>query len=98
MEGQLFQSLGYLEKLRKQEKVFDADAKVYTYETWQQGIICVVREKAGTKMIGVFNFAKEPRTVSVYPEESGKDMISGSAVEMDQILVGGHDFRWVKLG
>lgn len=49
-------------------------------------------------MIGVFNFAKEPRTVSVYPEESGKDMISGSAVEMDQILVGGHDFRWVKLG
>ena len=98
VEGQLFQSLGYLEKLRKQEKVFDADAKVYTYETWQQGIICVVREKAGTKMIGVFNFAKEPRTVSVYPEESGKDMISGSAVEMDQILVGGHDFRWVKLG
>ena len=98
VEGQLFQSLGYLEKLRKQEKVFDADAKVYTYETWQQGIICVVREKAGTKMIGVFNFAKEPRTVSVYPEESGKDMISGSAVEMDQILAGGHDFRWVKLG
>ena len=98
VEGQLFQSLGYLEKLRKQEKVFDADAKVYTYETWQQGIICVVREKAGTKMIGVFNFAKEPRTVSVYPEESGKDMIIGSAVEMDQILVGGHDFRWVKLG
>lgn len=98
VEGQLFQSLGYLEKLRKQEKVFDADAKVYTYETWQQGIICVVREKAGTKMIGIFNFAKEPRTVSVYPEESGKDMISGSAVEMDQILVGGHDFRWVKLG
>lgn len=98
VEGQIFQSLGYLEKLRKQEKVFDADAKVYTYETWQQGIICVVREKAGTKMIGVFNFAKEPRTVSVYPEESGKDMISGSAVEMDQILVGGHDFRWVKLG
>ena len=98
VEGQIFQSLSYLEKLRKQEKVFDADAKVYTYETWQQGIICVVREKAGTKMIGVFNFAKEPRTVSVYPEESGKDMISGSAVEMDQILVGGHDFRWVKLG
>ncbi|HIZ60582.1 MAG TPA: alpha-amylase family protein [Candidatus Dorea faecipullorum] len=98
VEGQIFQSLGYLEKLRKQEKVFDADAKVYTYETWQQGIICVVREKAGTKMIGVFNFAKEPRTVSVYPEESGKDMISGSAVEMDQILAGGHDFRWVKLG
>ncbi len=98
VEGQIFQSLDYLEKLRKQEKVFDADAKVYTYETWQQGIICVVREKAGTKMIGVFNFAKEPRTVSVYPEESGKDMISGSAVEMDQILVGGHDFRWVKLG
>ena len=98
VEGQIFQSLGYLEKLRKQEKVFDADAKVYTYETWQQGIICVVREKAGTKMIGVFNFAKEPRTVSVYPEESGKDMISGRAVEMDQILVGGHDFRWVKLG
>lgn len=98
VEGQIFQSLDYLEKLRKQEKVFDADAKVYTYETWQQGIICVVREKAGTKMIGVFNFEKEPRTVSVYPEESGKDMISGSAVEMDQILVGGHDFRWVKLG
>lgn len=98
VEGQIFQSLDYLEKLRKQEKVFDADAKVYTYETWQQGIICVVREKVGTKMIGVFNFEKEPRTVSVYPEESGKDMISGSAVEMDQILVGGHDFRWVKLG
>ena len=98
VEGQIFQSLDYLEKLRKQEKVFDADAKVYTYETWQQGIICVVREKAGTKMIGVFNFAKESRTVSVYPEESGKDMVSGSAVKMDQIFVGGHDFRWVKLG
>ncbi len=98
VEGRIFHSLDYLEKLRKQEEVFDADANVYTYETWQQGIICVVREKAGARMIGIFNFANDCRTVSVYPEDNGKDMITGAAVEMDQIFVGGHDFRWIKAG
>lgn len=98
VEGRIFQALDYLEKLRKQERVFDADANVYTYETWQPGIICIVRESAGARMIGVFNFTKDGKTVSVYPEDKGKDMITGAAVEMDQIFTGGHDFRWIKTG
>lgn len=98
VEGRIFQALGSLEELRRQEHVFDADANVYTYETWQQGIICIVREKAGTRMIGIFNFANEGRTAAVYPEEEGRDMITGAPVEMGQIFIEGHDFLWIKTG
>ena len=52
VEGKIFQALDYLEKLRKQECVFDEDAQVSTVETGDKGIICIIREKNGEKMAG----------------------------------------------
>lgn len=97
VEGRIFRGLQRLEEIRRQETVFDADAEVYTYETWQDGIMCMVREKDGVRMVGIYNFTTDKKTLSVYPGEQGLDVIAKSAVDMKEIPVEGHDFRWIRL-
>ena len=45
VEGRIFQGLKLLEKIRGQEKVFDGDADVWTYDTHIKEIMCVIRGK-----------------------------------------------------
>ena len=47
VQGQLFQALQKLEKIRREESVFDADANVYTYDVHNDSILCILREKGG---------------------------------------------------
>ena len=98
VEARIFQGLARLEEIRRKEKVFDEGANVWTYETWQKGIICVVREMEGTRVIGVYNFTEDDKQVSVYPEEKGVDLLNGEETDMSAISVGGHDFRWLRIG
>ncbi len=98
VEARIFHGLDRLEKIRRQEKVFDAEANVWTYETWQKGIICVVREMEGTRLIGIYNFTEEEKQTAVYPEETGVDLLTGEKVEMNAITLGGHNFRWIRIG
>ena len=57
VEGKIFQGLDKLEKLRKKETVFDSSASVYTYDVHDNGILCIMREHAGEKFFGIFNFS-----------------------------------------
>lgn len=97
VEGKIFQALDYLEKLRKQECVFDEDAQVSTVETGDKGIICIIREKNGEKMAGIYNFTGEDKQIFVCPEGMGKDMIAGGAVDMRAVPVKARGFRWAKI-
>lgn len=43
VQGNIFQTLDRLEKIRRQEITFDKDADVYTYDVHDDSILCVLR-------------------------------------------------------
>ena len=62
VQKELFDGIGKLRSIRSKEKVFDASANVWTLDTWENGILGVVRELEGEQMTALFNFAEEDRT------------------------------------
>ena len=96
VEGKVFQGLTKLERLRKTEAVFDSSASVYTYDVHDNGILCIMREKAGEKFFGIFNFSSKDRTAWMQEEGNYKNLISGETVELKDVFIPAHGFIWAK--
>ena len=96
VEGRIFGALDKLEKIRKRESVFDSSANVYTYDVHEDAILCIMREKDGEKFFGIFNFSSSEKTAWMQEEGSYLDLITGEKAEINNIVIPGHDFRWVK--
>lgn len=96
VEGKIFQSLDKLEKLRKKEMVFDSSASVYTYDVHDNGILCIMREKAGEKFFGMFNFTTSDRIA--WMQEAGvyENLISREKIELKDVWIPAHGFIWAK--
>ncbi len=94
-QGRIFQGLDRLEQIRKQDLVFAEDAAVYTVPTGHHGILCVIREKDGRRMAGVFNFTSRDASVPVWQDAQGQDMLTGGAADLSDVPVAGHGFRWL---
>ena len=77
-EGRVFQGLNALGALRKNNPAFSAAADVWTLDTGDDGLLAIGRYLDGQKIIGVFNFTGEEKSVT-FPHDSGKftDLISG---------------------
>lgn len=97
IEGRIFRGLQELEAIRREEKVFDPDAEVCTRDTDGQGTICMIRERDGEKLMGVYNFTPEQKTLSVEHGKQGLDVISGETVDLGSVRMEGHSFRWIRL-
>ena len=54
VEGQVYQRLQQLEKIRKSEKAFMTNADTWTIETWDAGVLCIGRYYDGDKILGLF--------------------------------------------
>ena len=96
MQGRIFTALNDLEKIRRQEKVFDASAKVYTYDVHNNAILCITREKAGEKFFGIFNFGDNPETAWMQENGMYMDLLTGHKMALRDIVVPGHGFYWLK--
>ncbi len=95
IQGRIFRALDQLETIRSHEPAFDKDARVYPCETGQNGIMCIVREINGRRMVGLFNFTRADHTVSLPFEEQGKDMLTGDPVDMKSVSLEEHGFKWI---
>ncbi len=97
VQGRLFARLAELETIRGREKVFDASADFRILETWDDGILGLVRESEDGKLIGLFNFSDEPRIAWIH-EDDGlyRDLLSGNEMEASGVWVNGHGFFWMK--
>lgn len=97
VQSRLFNRLARLEEIRREEKVFDASAAFHILETWDDGVLGLVRESEDGKLIGLFNFSEEPRMAwinegdGMYQDMIDKTEFKASAVRMD-----GHGFYWLK--
>jgi amylosucrase len=97
VEGAIFQGLGRLEKLRKQEKVFMSDAATWTIETWDQAILGMGRYYEGDKVIGLFNFSEQDRTAWIN-ETDGLyvDMLTGEERQAAGVDIPAYGFLYLK--
>ncbi len=97
VEGKLFSQLSRLETIRRQEPAFDCSADVWTLETWDQSVLCVVRQTGEEKLIGLFNFSEQDRTAWIN-ETDGlyQDLISGKVREAKGVDIPGYGFFLLK--
>lgn len=96
VEGKIFQDLDKLEKLRKKETVFDSSASVYTYDVHDNGILCIMREHAGEKFFGIFNFSTSDRIAWMQEDGIYENLISRETMELKDVLIPAHGFIWAK--
>lgn len=78
-QGKQFEGLRRLETIRAEEKAFDAQADVWTFDTGSDHVLGVGRWYQGHKLIAFFNFS--PEFVHVSSWEKGP---------YDELMYGGH--------
>ena len=98
VQGQLFQALQKLEKIRREEPVFGADANVYTYDVHNDSILCILREKDGELFMGMFNFSDSAQTAWMQEEGSFTELLTEKLMELKNPVLPPHGFYWVKRG
>ena len=94
VQGNIFQTLDRLEKIRRQEITFDKDADVYTYDVHDDSILCVLREYKGRRFFGIFNFSNQEKTAWMQEKGMYRNLLTGEKAELKDRSVSGYEFHW----
>ena len=94
VQGNIFQTLDWLEKIRRQEITFDKDADVYTYDVHADSILCVLREYKGRRFFGIFNFSNQEKTAWMQEKGMYRNLLTGEKTELKDIRLSGYEFLW----
>ena len=91
----IFESMDHLEKLRFSYSVFDAQAKVWTAQTYSDSVLCICREMPGEFLVGLFNFSDDPATAWIdMGEYEFEDLITGDKQVLRGVPMDGNGCRW----
>lgn len=96
VQGKIFQALGRLEMIRRQESAFDADADTWMLETGDDSVLGIARKKGKELLIGLFNFHDQERVVRISEEGKFRNLMDGGLLSLDEVKLPGHGFLWVK--
>ena len=93
----IYHGLDKLEKIRASEKFFMSNAVFYTLDTYEQSVICIVREYEDDRLIGLFNFS-EDKKIAWIDQQDGmyKDLITGQEMKASGVWVPANGFFWLK--
>lgn len=95
-QGKVFEGLKNLEKIRQSDSVFDADAVVETADTDDISVLCIIRNKDGKKLVGLFNFNENDRKVWGPGDGLYENLMTKETVDLREIVIPGHDFIWAE--
>ena len=92
VQGRIFAGLEELEKIRRTEAVFGADAEVYTKDYNDNSILWIVRRAGDEELHAVFNFSDEGRTIWM-PEKAQytnltRDLVSKETETVETVRMG----------
>ena len=96
VQGRIFGALDHLEKIRRSEAVFDADAQVYTKDYSDQSILWIVRKAGEEELHAVFNFSDYPKTIWMPETAEYMDLLTGRSDEVTTVNLPGWGFMWMK--
>lgn len=96
VQGRIFGGLGKLEKIRRTEAVFNADAVVYTKDYNDGSVLWIVRRSGNEELHAVFNFSDAGKTIWMPEKAVYTDLLTGKAEETVTRELSGWDFLWMK--
>ena len=97
VEERIFDSLKKLETIRKSEKAFLTTAGFHTLETYEQAVICIVREYEGEKIVGLFNFSEFGKMAWINEDDGMyRDLLTGKEMKASGVMMPGNGFFWLK--
>lgn len=96
VSGLIFQSLNRLEQIRRQEKVFDPDARAWTIGLSDPAVLGIAREKGNDRMLGIFNFSERELEIEVPETGDFRDLLSGEMADIGCIKLDRRGFVWLK--
>ena len=96
IQGQIYEALDQLEKIRRREQPFIIAADVWTIETGEKELLSIGRYYDNVKIIGVFNFSEWDKTFHYSEEGVFEDLLTGEKMFLDQIRIPAYGFRWLK--
>ncbi|MCI8303764.1 MAG: amylosucrase [Lawsonibacter sp.] len=96
-EGQVFCGLNALGALRKTNPAFGTGADVWTLDTGDNGLLAIGRYFEGQKIIGIFNFTEEDKSVTLpYDQGTFTDMMTGEAYTLEGLTVPACGFYYME--
>lgn len=96
VERAMFEGLNRLENIRKTEKAFVSEADVWTIDVKDASVLGIGRYFQGEKLLGLFNFSKSEKTVSLEPRETYRELISQTEPDTAAIQLPAYGFVYLK--
>lgn len=96
VQEKLFTGINQLEDIRKSHSVFDTNADVWVFDTWDDSVLGIVRADKKERLVALFNFSEFNKTVHL-DEDGGRytDLISGRKVEGAELDMPGYGVNWL---
>ena len=95
VQGKVFAAIRHLEDARAAHPVFDTAADVWLLDTGNEHILGIGRYFRGEKLVGLFNFAAQERTICVNELGEYRDLLSGEAVDKFRVVLPSGGFAWL---
>ena len=93
-QGQVFNGLRALTRIRAEESVFHADAEVRTLETGSGHVLGIERLYEGARLTALFNFSERAQTVHI--AAPGVDLARGAEVPAGDHVLPPYGFLWCR--
>lgn len=97
IEGKIMRGLNKIQVVKNRENTFCQIADVRVVDTKNNSVICIAREFAGEKILGIFNFSEHEKIVNIDEEEGiYEDLLSGKKMKVKCLQMQGYDFYYLK--
>lgn len=95
--GKIYKGLAKLEKIRAKEKAFGSLANTWTLDTYDDSVLCLVRQMGDEKIVGIFNFSNYDKMAWIN-ETDGMytDLISRKKMAASGVQIPGNGYLWLK--
>ena len=92
-----FEALSQMEILRKENDIFAGTNPIWVVDTWDDGVLGMIRANEQDKVIGLFNFSENGRMAWIN-EDDGlyEDMLSGARMEAKGIQMPPYGYYWMR--
>jgi len=94
-QEKLFYGIRRMEEIRRDYPVFLNQAAVWTAQTYDPSILCLIRAWEDQKLIALFNFSGDNRTAWIQEEGLYEDLLNGEEIEGKAVSVPAFGVRWL---
>lgn len=96
VQHELFGALDALERIRRENAIFDGDAEMSIGAYSDPSILWISRRANGRELNAIFNFSDNPRTVWMPEEDAYTNLVTGETNQVKTIDIAGWSFVWLE--